>query len=225
MKKLFILLITACMSLSLSAQNYLVIKPGGGISNLMGNSPYVISPGTMISFGAGYKHQIYNRVILEGNINFESRSALISPYTIIGGQPYDWEIKASYITMPLTIHWVMPFTKKKLVPYRTEEYKTFWYIEGGPQLGFGFGGTTIGDVISETDPKVGGFDAGVVGGIGINFALPNTLHRITLGGRGYYGFLNYNHYDGAPKSTWMTAGGYLGIDFKLNKKQHYRYRM
>lgn len=230
MKKFLILLTITCVSLGASAQQHLVVKGGGGISMLNGTSSYQYVPGIMTSFGLGYKHQIYKRVVLEGNINLENRKAVISPYQIINNVQYDLEIPSTWISMPLTIHWNFPFKKKELVPYRTGNYNTYWYVEGGPQLNYALAANVVIDPtlaadVDIEDAKAGGFDVGVVGGLGISFAFKNSLNRLCVGGRGYYGMLNYNKYEGAYKQTFLTAAGYISYDFTLSQKRHHRYRM
>lgn len=229
MKKFLILLTITCMSLGASAQQHLVVKGGGGMSMLMGTSSYQYIPNLMTSFGLGYKHQIYKRVVLEGNVMLENRKVTIDNYPI-NNALYQFDVPSTWISVPLTIHWNVPFKKKKLVPYRTGDYSTYFYFEGGPQLNYALSANVevdpllAGDVSAE-DAKAGGFDVGVVGGVGISFAFKNSLNRLCVGGRGYYGMLNYNKYDNAYKQTSMTAAGYISYDFTLSQKRHHRYRM
>ena len=229
MKKIIILLTVAMMSFGAYAQNYLGVKAGGGAAILSVGGSYDHVPGLMVSYGLSYKQQIFNRVVLEGNILMESREPVISPFEVINKVTYDFPLPSTWISVPLTIHWHMPFRQEKLVPYRIEETKSNWYVEGGPQLNYALSATTVLDPVAlpekPKDIAAGGFDVGIVGGIGANFAFKNNLNRLTLGARVYYGFLNYNHYDGAPTETMMTAGGYLCYDFKLSKKRYYQYRM
>ncbi len=226
MKKLFLLLTIACLSLSLNAQVFVGLKGGGGISVLTAGGTYAHAPGINIVAGASYKHHVFNRVVLEGNILLDMRSttALDFPFA---GQNYD--MPSTYISMPLTAHWIMPFKSKKLVPYRTEDFKTYWYLEAGPHFGYGLSATTYLDPVAAPENpkeiKAGGFDAGVVVGMGINFNFKNSRNKLAIGWRAQYGLLNYNHYDGAPTFNNITAGAYVGYDFKLTKKQQYRYRM
>ncbi|MFY0644656.1 MAG: PorT family protein [Bacteroidia bacterium] len=221
MKKLITLLTITCMALAVNAQVYLGVKGGGGISVLTPGSLTHL-PSTHFAGGLAYKHQIFNRVVLEGNILFDMRA------TEVENEP-DFAPSASYVSVPLTIHWIMPFTKKKLVPYVTEDYNTYWYVEGGPQLGYALSSTTYIDkgfsTLHKDDWATNAFDVGVVAGIGVNFAFKNSRNRLAVGARGHYGLLNFNKYENAPAFNNITAAGYVSYDFKWTKKRHYRYRM
>ena len=94
-------------------------------------------------------------------------------------------------------------------------------------MGYGVGATTYVDPLVTnpgSDIGAGGFDAGIVSGIGVNFAFKNNQDRLVLGVRSTYGMLNYNKYKNAPVANWITASGYIAYDWKLTKKRHYRYR-
>ena len=223
MKKLLALLTITCFGLAANAQVYVGIKGGGGLAMLTQSGVYshTISPGINMVAGLSYKHQIFNRVMLEGDILMDMRTQSVLDYPITGT---NLELSSTYISVPMTIHWMMPFNKKKLVPYRTDNFKTFWFVEGGPQIGYALSATTYVDSNFDSDVEAGGIDVGVTGGIGINFAFKHNLNRLVVGARSYYGFLNYNTYDNSPKNTNMTVGGYVAYDFKWSKKEQYRYR-
>lgn len=220
MKKLFALLIIASLSLGVNAQVYIGIKGGGGISVLTAGGTYAHSPGIAFNGGLAYKQQVFKRMILEGDILMDMRETIVPDLNNAG-------LTSTYIAIPITAQYIMPFTKQKLGPYRTEDFNTFWFIEGGPQLGYALDAITYLDPSADADAddvKAGGFDAGVVAGIGVNFAFKNSRNRLVVGARGHYGLLNYNKYDTAPTFNNITAGGYVSYDIKWSKKKHYRYR-
>ena len=67
---------------------------------------------------------VAERVVLEGDLIYDIRNTYVD-------DPAETIITSSYISVPLTIHWTTPFTKKELSPYRTGQPNAFWYIEGG----------------------------------------------------------------------------------------------
>ncbi len=220
MKKLFALLTIACMSLGANAQVYVGIKGGGGISVLTAGGTYAHNPGIGFNGGLAYKQQVFKRMILEGDILMDIRETIVPDLNNAG-------LTSTYIAVPITAQYIMPFNKQKLVPYRTDDFKTFWFIEGGPQLGYALDAITYLDPSSDAnadDVQAGGFDVGVVAGIGINFAFKHSRNRLVVGARGHYGLLNYNNYETAPTFNNITAGGYISYDIKWTKKTQYRYR-
>jgi hypothetical protein len=214
MKKLMLIVLAAFFVSEVSAQNYLGIKAGGGIAMRMGNTARTNSPGMNVLGGLSYKHQIFKRVLLEGDVLYDIKNAAITfedgAVATYGG---------SYVTVPLTIHWQTPFKKSMLVPYRTAKSKAHWYVEGGPYFGYGL---NVAVYDTPADPKK--IDLGLTGGLGLSFGFEETLNRLNVGARANYGFMNVYNDNSGNSLVNFTVGGYAQFDFALTKRRHIKYR-
>jgi hypothetical protein len=247
MKKIFLsLIVITCIHAESNAQMWLTVKGGGGVSTVMGYSPYQgptysgttkVQPGIDIQPGIGYKHQISKRMELEGNILFDSRSTNY-PTGVLDKDSNQIYASGggSYLLVPITLHYNIPFRKKVLIPYRVDQPKAGWFIEGGPYFGYGlsvsnFNDPTIialrgaeGDSITDQNLKPRKIDVGVTGGIGLNFPINEGKTRIVVGARGYYGMLSVYKDARLGKATNLSAVGYIALDFSLTKRKHIRHK-
>ncbi|MBR9859346.1 PorT family protein [bacterium] len=228
MKKLVVLLTITFCAIGANAQFYLGIKSGGGLGGLSTTGTYVHSYGINIYNGLAYKQQVSERIMLEGDLLFDIRSTVVDPG--VGGT---FLLNASYISVPLTAHWMTPFRKKEMMPYRVGQPNSFWYVEGGPAVMYALSASnTYQDPIAagnedfdpETDLTPRKLDVAFVAGLGVNFGFKNNLNRLSIGGRSSFGFLNYNKYPGATVLKNIAFGGFLQYDFSLKQKRYYQYR-
>lgn len=239
MKKLLIALaILAVCPMSINAQNWLTLKGGGGIGTTLGNNRDV-NAGLSTAFGLGYKHQISKRMMLEGDVLLDSRSMeYFTGILNVDDIPIYVPGSATYIQVPITLHYMIPFKKKELVPYRMGQPKSYWFIEGGPHFAYGTSVTTFfdGDILALwLDPESDTFtakdltprtiDVGVTGGIGINFSLGDEgKTRLIVGTRANYGLLNIYRDERLGSINNFSAVGYVALDFSLTKRKHIRHR-
>ena len=227
MKKLLVLITITCLGMTANAQYYLGIKAGGGISLIASGGTYAHFPGTNIYGGLEYKQNVAERVVLEGDLLFDMRSSLAD-------DPAETLLSASYVSIPLTIHWTTPFRKKELSPYRTGQPNAFWYAEGGFAPMYALSQTNYIDPaavaeltpadVAEFEAKPNPFDLALIGGLGVNFGFRNSLSRLVIGVRGSYGLLNYNNYPNNPVFKNIAYGGFLAWDFSLSQKRYFQYR-
>jgi len=239
MKKLLIALsIFALLPMSSNAQQWLTLKGGGGIGTSLGYAQDV-NAGLSTSFGVGYKHQISKRLMLEGDVLLDGRSTdYFTGYLDADEVPIYVNGGASYIQIPITLQYMIPFKKKELVPYRMGQPKSYWFIEGGPYLAYGTSVTPFYDpdiLALWTDPESDTFtakdltprkiDVGVTGGIGVNFSLGDEgKARLIVGTRANYGLLNVYRDSRLGKINNFSAVGYVAVDFSLTKRKHIRHR-
>jgi hypothetical protein len=235
-KTIMTLCLLATLPLVSSAQQWLTVKTGGGISTAIG--PAGITPGLATTFGLGYKHQLSNRLIAEGNILLDGRSMSYPTgvpdandqmiYFLAGG---------SYVQVPLTIQYKIPFRKKELKPYRTGQPSSYFFIEGGPYLSYGLAVTPFLDAsiiasyeggddsitLAQQEPRK--LDVGIVAGMGVNFKLGDKgKYRLSVGTRANYCMLNVYKDTRLGTSSNFSAVGYLALDINLTKRKHIKHR-
>jgi hypothetical protein len=230
MKKLLFVLLTVTLSITgMQAQNWLGLKGGGGLALRTGTSSYTNVFGINTYGGLAYKHQVFKRMILEGDALFDVKATAIEltdgSTAIYGG---------TYVSVPLTAHYMVPFRKKELVPYVVGQPNSYFYVEGGPYVAYGLtvlafdpvGDQLLaaGDITAET-AAARKIDAGITTGFGVNFGFDKNLNRLAIGVRTNYGMINiFKGYTGAPQLTNLTIGGHIGYDFALSQKRHIKHR-
>lgn len=236
MKKILLsLLVILSFSMNTNAQMWLTYKAGGGLATVSGSDG--VQPGLAVFSGLGYKHQIYKRLIVEGDVLFDTRA--LDYYTgyvdtddkkiyNVGG--------GTYIQVPLTIQYMIPFKKKELVPYRTGQPSSYWFIEGGPNFSYGtavdiYVDQTIVDdwnaqdnPISDSNKEANKIDVGVTTGIGLNFSIREGKSRLIIGTRANYGLIDVYKDSRLGTATNLSMVGYLALDFSLTKRKHIRHR-
>jgi hypothetical protein len=238
-KTLITVCILAVMPLLGNAQQWLTVKGGGGISTMLGysGSNGSIQTGISTSFGIGYKHQLSKRLMIEGDILLDGR-AMEYPTSLVDEDDKIIYFLAggSYINVPLTLQYQIPFKKKELIPYRMGQPKSFWFIEGGPYFSYGAAVTPFidddiiasfaggKDSITKADLEPRTFDIGIVGGIGVNFSIRDGKNRLIVGTRVNYGMINLYRNEQLGTATNFSAVGYLAVDFSLTKRKHIRHR-
>ncbi|MDG2042526.1 MAG: hypothetical protein P8J92_06745 [Bacteroidia bacterium] len=230
MKKILLSLsIILAMSLSANAQMWLNLKAGGGLALASGSDG--TKGGMAILSGLGYKHQITKRLIAEGDVLFDIRSVEYlqsdDGYFAGGG---------TYIQVPLTIQYMIPFKKKELVPYRIGQPSSYWFVEGGPNFSYGtavdiyIDQTVItnyegsDDPISDSNQEANTIDVGFTAGLGINFSIREGKNRLIVGTRANYGLLDVYKDSRLGSATNLSMVGYLALDFSLTKRKHIRHR-
>jgi hypothetical protein len=239
MKKIVLALaLLALLPASTRAQNWLTLKAGGGMCTNLGYTQDVNS-GITTSFGLGYKHQISNQLLLEGDVLLDSRAAEYYTGKLDANDlPIYFKGAGTYIQVPITLQYMIPVKKKELVPYRMGQPKTFWFIEGGPYVAYGSSVTTFYDpdiLDLWTDPDSDTFttkdltprkiDVGITTGIGVNFSIGSKGQtRLIVGTRANYGFLNLFRDDRLGTATNFSALGYIAVDFSLTKRKYIKHR-
>jgi hypothetical protein len=235
MKKILLsLLIITGFSVQSDAQQWLQVKGGAGLSMAQGYEG--ATSGVGILAGLGYKHQIYKKLIMEGDILFDSR-AMLYPTNQIDGDGFTIMLAGggSYVQIPITIQYMMPFKKKQLIPYRVSQPKSYFFLEGGPYFAYGLSvvsynnpdviapyiGTADSIVAADLTPR--SIDVGITAGIGVNFNLGENGKRLIVGARSNFGMLNIYKDDRLGKATNMALMGYLAYDISLTKRQHIRH--
>ncbi len=239
MKKLLVAIaLLALLPISINAQNWLTLKSGGGIGTTLGYSQEV-NAGLSTSFGIGYKHQISNQLLLEGDLLLDGRAVeYFTGYLDADDIPIYSPGTGAYIQVPITLQYMIPFKKKELVPYRMGQPKSFWFIEGGPYVAYGSSVSAFYDpdiLALWTDPESDTFttkdltprkiDVGITTGIGINFSLGDEgKTRLIVGTRANYGFLNLFRDSRLGTATNFSAVGYIALDFSLTNRKYIKYR-
>jgi hypothetical protein len=196
-----------------------------------------INGGLATTFGVGYKHQLTKRLMAEGDILLDGRAVLYpkSELDEDGNVEY-FAGGGTYINVPLTLHYQIPFKKKELIPYRVGQPKSYWFLEGGPYFSYGTGVNPLIDpfvvgqfaggddsiTLAEQEPRL--FDLGIVSGIGVNFSIRQGKNRLIVGTRASYGLLNLYRTTKLGTAKNFSAVGYLALDFSLTKKKHIRHR-
>ena len=230
MKKILISLsIILAMSLSANAQMWLNLKAGGGLALASGSDGS--KGGMAILSGLGYKHQLTKRLIAEGDVLFDIRSVEYlqsdDDYFAGGG---------TYIQVPLTIQYMIPFKKDELVPYRMGQPSSYWFIEGGPSFSYGTSVNVLVDStivrnwrdqnnkIPESNYEGNTIDVGFTAGIGLNFSIREGKSRLIVGTRANYGLLDVYKDSRLGSATNLSMVGYLALDFSLTKRKHIRHR-
>ncbi|MEY2924639.1 MAG: hypothetical protein RLZZ337_1187 [Bacteroidota bacterium] len=222
MKKVLLFAFAGLLSLGIQAQSFIGVKAGGGLALRMGNtgpSGFTSDPGAAITGGLVYKNQILQRMTLEGDVLIDMRltQATLSkdvPAVSNGGM---------YIMVPITAQLMNPYKKRMVVPYRGEESKSYWYLEGGPYFAYGLSVDAVDPNLGEQRPN--NIDLGITAGAGSNFAFSDSYTRLNVGFRGNYGFMNtYKVYADAPVLNNVSIIGYVGLDFALSKKKHFQHR-
>lgn len=219
-----------------NAQQWLTIKGGGGLAMQPGLTGS--KAGINILGGVGYKHQISNFLMLEGDILMDMRS--IEYFTGVAdadGNAIYFDGGGDYLQIPITVQYKIPFKKKELVPYRMGQPKSYFFIEGGPYLAYGLSVTPFYDPVivaawtdSEVDPfteddlKPRKIDFGVTTGFGFNFNLGEGKKRLILGTRANYGMLNVYKDDRLGSASNFSAQGYLALDISLTNRKHIKHR-
>ena len=236
MKKIFVaLLVWALLPTQSNAQQWLEVKGGAGLGLVQGYTGTL--PGVSILSGVGYKHQISKRMMAEGDVLLDTR-AIFYPLGIpdaAGNETY-YTGGGTYVQIPLTLHYMMPFKKKELVPYRVGQPKSYWFIEGGPYVSYGltvlsFNNPNIVATWAATEDSLTTaqltprkIDVGITTGIGVNFSINEGKRRLVVGLRNHYGLLNMYKDSRLGKATNFSAVMYLGYDISLTKKKHIRHR-
>ena len=233
-KGIVICLAMIIMPFFASAQNWLVIKGGGGLG--LFNSPGVTNPGLAINSGIGYKHQLTNFMILEGDILLDTRNNEIFTVNLnVNGDQIFWATSATYLQIPITAHFNWLLERKELVPYRTYDSKTNFYVEGGPYFAYGLAVTHYPDpavvaVWADTESPVtdanlepNNIDVGVTMGLGISYEFKN-MNKLNIGGRFNYGFLDIYKDTRLGSATNMAAVGHVSFDFSLTQRRHIKHR-
>lgn len=239
MKKLLIALtLIAVIPLSSNAQNWLTLKGGGGIGTSIGYAKDV-NAGLATSFGLGYKHQISKRLMLEGDVLLDGRSMdYFTGYIDQDSVPIYFKGGASFIQIPITLQYIIPFKKKQLIPYRMGQPKSYWFIEGGPYFAYGTSVTPFydpdiialwqdpeGDTFTAKDLTPRNIDVGITAGIGVNFSLGDEgKTRLIVGTRANYGLLNIYRDNRLGSANNFSAVGYVALDISLTKRKHIRHR-
>lgn len=240
-KTLFVLLATTFSFFAANAQQHLTLKAGGGLALFPGYSLSNTYPGMAIDFGVGYKHQISERMVLEGDVLMADRNYSVELFGIdvdpADGNNDLLEVGGTYVQVPLTIHYNMPFKKKELVPYHMGQPKTKFFVEGGPYFAYALSidaymdpntvalwSSVEEDPLTEEDLVPRSIDVGVTGGLGLNFGFSESLHRMTVGARMNYGLMNIYKDSRLGQATNMSVIGYVSWDIALSKKQYYHYR-
>lgn len=225
----------ALFSLQSNAQMWLTTKAGGGLALTPGYAGTI--GGASIIGGVGYKHQISKRMMAEGDILFDTRaiSYPTNAFDADGNLIY-FPGGGTYIQIPLTLHYMIPFKKKELIPYRVGQPKSYWFVEGGPYLAYGLSVNTFAnpeviatwiaaeDSIPAANLTPRKFDVGVTGGLGVNFSIREGKNRLVIGTRANYGFINMYKDARLGAATNLSAVGYVAVDFSLTKKKHIRHR-
>ncbi len=236
MKKLLFVLFSIAFSVaSVQGQNWLTLKGGGGLALFPGYTG--AQSGISINSGLGYKHQISKRMILEGDILLDTRSYEVptNVYDVDNNMIY-FDGGGTYVQIPLTVHYNMPFRKKELIPYVVGQPNSAFFVEGGPYVSYGlsvssFADPTVlalwesaDDPIAESDLTPRAIDFGLTAGFGLNFGFSETLNRLSVGARLNYGLLNVYKDNRLGNAKNMSAVGYLAFDFALTKRRHIKYR-
>ncbi len=236
MKKYFIALAAvAFFSLQSNAQMWLTTKAGGGLALASG---YNGSLGGLSAIGGvGYKHQISKRMMVEGDILMDTRALFYPTNTFdVDNNLIYFTGGGTYIQIPLTLQYIIPFKKKELIPYRVGQPKSYWFIEGGPYVSYGLSVNTFADptVIStwialedsipasNLTPRK--FDVGVTVGLGVNFSIRDGKNRLIFGTRSNYGFINMYKDARLGSATNLSAVGYIALDYSLTKRKHIKHR-
>jgi hypothetical protein len=236
MKKILLaLFIIALIPTTSNAQMWLTVKGGGGLATVGGSE--VIVSGLAAGGGLGYKHQISKRLMLEGDILLDTRAVSYSTGTVdADGKTIYFLGGGTYIQIPMTVQYMMPFKKKELIPYRMGQPKSYWFIEGGPYLAYGTSVLTypsptilatyeaLDDPINAADLSPRKIDLGITAGLGVNFSLNEGKNRLVVGARTNYGLLNVYKDKRLGKVTNLSMVGYLALDFSLTKRKHIRHR-
>ncbi len=104
MKKLLVAIaLLALLPISINAQNWLTLKSGGGIGTTLGYSQEV-NAGLSTSFGIGYKHQISNQLLLEGDLLLDGRAVeYFTGYLDADDIPIYSPGRGAYIQVPITL--------------------------------------------------------------------------------------------------------------------------
>lgn len=238
MKKV-LLALTLLITLPLvsNGQMWLTVKGGGGLALINGYNG--TQGGINTNFGLGYKHQISKRMMLEGDILLDSRTVTY-PTGILDED--DKEIfftgGGTYIQVPITLQYIIPFRKKELIPYRVGQPKSYWFIEGGPYVSYGTSVSTLNNqaiLDAWADPELDTFttedltprqiDVGITAGVGVNFSLGDAGNtRLIVGTRTNIGFINMYRDARLGSATNFNAVGYIALDFSLTKRRHIRHR-
>lgn len=236
MKKILLsLFVIIGFSMNTNAQMWLTYKGGGGLATVGGSNG--VQPGLAVFSGLGYKHQITKRLIAEGDVLFDIRALDYNTgyvdvddnkiYNLGGG---------TYIQVPLTIQYMIPFKKKELVPYRVGQPTSYWFIEGGPYLSYGtavniYVDSTIvknwsdqDNDIPESDLVGNTIDMGITSGLGINFSIRDGKSRLIVGTRTNLGLLDIYRDSRLGSATNLSIVGYLALDFSLTKRKHIKHR-
>ncbi|PCJ65597.1 MAG: hypothetical protein COA58_09320 [Bacteroidetes bacterium] len=236
MKKILLaLFVLALIPSTSNAQMWLTLKGGGGLATVGGYTGSV--GGLAAGGGLGYKHQISKRVMIEGDILLDTR-AVLYPNGLVDtdGKILYYTGGGTYIQVPITVQYMIPFKKKELIPYRMGQPKSYWFLEGGPYISYGtgvlpyFDPTIIAlwaandDPISEDNLKPRKIDFGITAGLGINFSIRDGKNRLIVGGRTNYGMLSIYKDKKLGKATNLSMVGYLALDFSLTKRKHIRHR-
>ena len=233
MKKILILLMTvAAFSFNTQAQMWLTLKGGGGIA--VANGSDGAQAGISVLSGVGYKHQIYKKISLEGDILLDTRAV---SYLTGSADAEDFFVGGgTYIQVPVTAQYMIPFRKRELAPYRVGQPDGYLFLEAGPYFSYGtsvsvyIDQTIIASAESQDDPiteanqKGNAIDIGITTGLGFNFGINGGKNRLILGTRTNYGFIDAYKDARLGSATNLSVVGYLALDFSLTKRKHIKHR-
>lgn len=235
MKKGLILILAVLMTPFFSnAQFWLTVKGGGGLAGFSADRE--IQPGLAINSGIGYKHQMTNFMILEGDILLDTRSnqAFTGNFDANGDAIY-FPTSATYLQIPITAHFNWLLERKELVPYRMYDSKTNFYVEGGPYFAYALSVVPFIDPsiiavwaeteepIAEANQELRNIDFGITTGLGFSYEFEN-MNKLNVGGRFNYGLLNIYKDPKFNTANNFAAIGYVAFDFALTKRRHIKHR-
>lgn len=237
MKKTLFLFTMVAFFYNANAQYYLTVKGGGGLS-IENHASTNLGIATWSSIG--YKHQISDRLYLAADLGIDGR-AHTEKYTIIGDDKvFNFPVSGTYLTIPITVQYAIPFNKKELVPYRSGVSKSYFYLEGGIHNSIGLAGSVFVhpdnplffvdleedgiNPLTAAEMKRTTYDIGVTTGMGFNFGFKKRNSRLQVGTRFTVGFLDIYSSARVGSSTMTSAVGYLGWEFNLAKRKHVTFR-
>lgn len=233
-KGLLILMAVAMLPFISNAQNWLTVKGGGGLALIMG-APDTDPPGISINSGVGYKHQMTNRFMLEGDILLDTRSIDYYAGVDAKGEKIYLSSASTYLQIPITAHYNWLLQRKELIPYRDYDSKTNFYVEGGPYFGYGLNVSNLpnpdvlalwassADSITTANQEPNNIDVGVTGGFGFSYEFKN-MNKVNFGARLYYGLLNMHKDAKLGTANNMSAVGHISFDFSLTDRRHIKHR-
>lgn len=233
-KGLLFIMVALTLPFLSNAQNWLTLKGGGGLGTF--SSDLVSKSGLLINSGLGYKQQISKRMIVEGDILFDTRSnEIFTGEADADGNSIYFPTSATYVQIPITLHCNWLLEREELIPYRMRDSKSHFYVEGGPYFAYGLSVTHFPnpntvlayanseDPIKESDLTPGNIDVGVTGGFGFSFGFEN-MNKLNIGARANYGFLDLYKDARLGSATNLGLLGYVAFDFSLTDRQHIRHR-
>ncbi len=233
-KGLFVVMVALCLPFFANAQYWLTVKGGGGLATY--SSDMDINPGLAINSGIGYKHQMTNFMILEGDILLDTRSNEFSTGNLdAAGNTIYFASSATYIQIPITAHFNWLLEREELVPYRMYDSKTSFYVEGGPYFAYALSQTPwinpsivavwegTEEPVAEANQSTKDIDYGVTVGLGLSYEFEN-MNKMNIGGRLNYGLNDIYKDEKLGSANNLAAVGHISFDFALTKRRHIKHR-